>query len=260
MDLDEEEMEEPLSPATYPNTVPFFHAPRIPNLPAPDHSSSHAGPSRRSSSFSTERMIRNSPSRGTRLERQSFSIVRPGQPPIEYVTSRPLVTPPRSTISIPTLRRTSSARGRTGALRTFQKEPDEPRLLISNNDQTVKMFSLRTVPHDARPARPPPIAQPALPPPPPRFGSGFGWDSIAMREGMSYLHDSEVELLRRQREDLERIVGSHPGPQADKDAVEKKLMKVGGSRFRYAINHCELHHIWRDLGHVAHIQLRFRLT
>jgi hypothetical protein len=151
MDLDEEEDDEVASPAsvaTYPNTVPFLHAPRIPNLPSSPASSIEVHTTRRASSFSHDRPARPLVQRAAR---QSFSIQsRPGQPPIQYVTSLPRGagassrSPSISSTFRPVVRPDSGMSGTTASSRgSRSKRVDEPRLLVSNNDQTVKMFSLR---------------------------------------------------------------------------------------------------------------------
>ncbi|WWC69372.1 uncharacterized protein I206_103311 [Kwoniella pini CBS 10737] len=137
------------SVATYPNTVPFLHAPRIPHLPNPASTSrttvrGSSVSSRRTGSFSSTR---------DRLTRQSFSSHdeerRFGHPPIQIVTSTHAV--PRSSRAGSS---SSSTRHRGivppnqnhpikhRLLRTKKGKIEEPRILISNNDCTVKMFSL----------------------------------------------------------------------------------------------------------------------
>jgi len=141
--------------ATYPNSMPFGHAPRIP--------------------------VRGSSSSG-----------RSGP---QYVTSRRGSIQSRSTCS-------SHRRSRM----------EMPRILVSNNDKTVKMFSLRPTSELPRPSSewepPATSAAPALsamrqtqsgtpgvdrfhpattervPPPRALFGSSFGYDSIGLNEGI----------------------------------------------------------------------------
>ncbi|WWC61039.1 uncharacterized protein I303_103617 [Kwoniella dejecticola CBS 10117] len=148
------------SVATYPNTVPFLHAPRIPHLPNPASASRAAVrdtsvSSRRTASFSSARDRERE-----RFNRHSFSSHhegerRYGHPPIQIVTTRHDIPIPRS----------SSAGSSSSSIRHRGISPpnavtsgkhrsthysrkatiDEPRILISNNDCTVKMFSLHPV-------------------------------------------------------------------------------------------------------------------
>ena len=147
MDLDEAEetlMPSPSSSfATYPNTVPFIHPPRIPHLSSSTPQSLDSlSSSRRSTSFgSTAHSHR-------RSIRQSFSstIERPGQPPIQIVSSLPSRSP--SVFGSDSLRRASINSAQSAFSRPRSKpeiDLEEPRLLISNNDQTVKMFSLSRI-------------------------------------------------------------------------------------------------------------------
>jgi hypothetical protein len=353
MDIEDEEEDDdevaPLSPAsvaTYPNTVPFLHAPRIPNLPSsPPPIEIHT--TSRASSFSHDRP---SPIRN-RVSRQSFSTMTiPGQPPIQYVTSLPHAGHSRSSsISSslrPILRPESRMSGTASSSRTGvrARRKDEPRLLVSNNDQTVKMFSLRSVSptttmsmstgsnsaldpglsdrsesygsssqaaflelqrtreserqreRDGRTRTPSRVPLP--PPPPPRFGTRFGWDYIAHNDGLTASSDGlrlggvgvrvsqtdpdqamrdlqqieermtrerDEQGLRREVLAFERVLGMRrspaPGPSlgegsnagsgsrqsqngipptgtVEKEREERKLAKIGGTRFKYAINHC----------------------
>ncbi|WWC89956.1 uncharacterized protein L201_004885 [Kwoniella dendrophila CBS 6074] len=145
------------SVATYPNTVPFLHAPRIPHLANPiSTSTSRSGyrdPStlRRTASFSSSSRNRDR----DYFRRQSFSSVdgsgqRYGHPPIQIVSSRRQYLP-RSSRAEST---SSSSRVHRGIIPPNPRRPrsnnykkptiDEPRILISNNDCTVKMFSLHS--------------------------------------------------------------------------------------------------------------------
>lgn len=319
MEVDEDDEEEYSAPspvssvATYPNTVPFLHAPRIPHLPSPTSLPLEIPTiSRRATSFSSNDRPSSSTSRDrTARQSVSFTIQRPGQPPIEYVTSR------SPSIRSASILRPDSRASRNCTASSSRRQRDEPRLLISNNDQTVKMFSLRPVtssvhcrPRPRDPAfwdsrmndSPPPstsaIRQTAdrssrlidrIGPgpgvasalPPPRFGSSLGWDAIGINEGLASIErDSEAlqrdldwaadqlfregEALRRERDDFERVIGmrvglsrSAPGSRVSEDSScpplversekqlpmeERKLAKVGGSRFKYAINHCECYY------------------
>jgi hypothetical protein len=327
MDLDEEEEEDafdeeimPSSPLTYPNTVPFLHPPRIPTASSSTSSALGPGPSRRSVSFSSQlRPPEHGSSQPTRLARQSFSIPRPGtgMPPIEYVTSRALPRPNPSTFAS-----TSSARLRNrpplvshrskGSKQKFDTTIiDAPRLLISNNDLTVKMYSLPVVPEDPRqPPRPqsrsnevhetlspfsygqrppvwtsyigqsPPSGGRAVPIPIPRFGTRYNSNLDNPTPSAAYENDEEgtadprrrvyTDLSRpsserarqafeRQRVDFERLVGMPLGPMAHErdqevnvvynparvrdasapaDREERRIARIGGSKFKCAINHC----------------------
>lgn len=302
MEVDEyDDIPSPVSSvATYPNTVPFLHASRIPHLPSPTfHALEIPTTSRRASSFSN--LDRPFQPRD-RSARQSFSSSseRPGQPPPQYVTSRSPSTRPTST------GRPDSRASRTSASSNSRRLLDEPRLLISNNDQTVKMFSLRP----ATPLRPATLRDRSFwdsrlsdfPEPsvsamrqtadrrdtlldrlgqraraaPPRFGSGFGWDAFGINEGLASIereHEAlqrelvlaedrlqlERAALQRERDDFERVIGIRvdltrsrsgegsicpPVERTEKPVAreERKLAKVGGARFKYAINHCESGH------------------
>ncbi|KAK4687467.1 hypothetical protein P7C73_g2638, partial [Tremellales sp. Uapishka_1] len=198
------------SVATYPNTVPFRHPPRIPNLP-----NSPLIPTRRTASFGAqERPVSDDRGRD-RTARQSFSTSSHSRPPQPtYVTSRPRVTPPLPSSSSVT----SSRRSRT-------RKSQEPRLLISNNDQTVKMFSLKSTGRKYRSGEEVPREQ--LPPPPTRFG-GSGWDSIGLNEGLR----SGEDQVRRERGGSEGL--------KEKEREERRLAKIGGTKFKLAVNHSSL--------------------
>jgi len=334
-DEDEEEEEvEPHSPLTYPNTVPFLHAPRIPHLPSPSPSRRHlemgedrdrAGPSRRAVSFSErQRQPQRAP---TGLTRQSFSIPRPGSglPPIEYVTSRPF---PSNTVNESGVMRQAGldnghsdprvpprSRHRPSmddGQQPFRYTNDEPRLLISNNDLTIKVFSLKPVDPStsALHANPSPIPNrghvrpsvPMMPMPIPRlrtavdplqdpgprsdrFHSSYRpQDSRTRIPGEAEAdrlqrsrdrpfqpltgadageHDLRQATMRlaRHRTEFERIVGMRVPPFSPhrnrgsdidlpagdvspvrvpigRDGQERKLVRVGGTKFKCAINHC----------------------
>ncbi|WVQ98832.1 hypothetical protein IAU59_005963 [Kwoniella sp. CBS 9459] len=132
------------SVATYPNTVPFLHAPRIPHLN--QHTST--SPARRSSSFSSS--IR--PASRSRSERYSFSssysrTLDPTQPVPVYVTSRDRDYRSRSVrgSTSSSIRPAPSSILPSKNSRTKKAFIDEPRILISNNDCTVKVFALHPV-------------------------------------------------------------------------------------------------------------------
>lgn len=145
MDLDDDDdvNVEPRSPATYPNTVPFLHPPRIPFVPT---SSTSSSTSRRASSFSQGRVTQQPPS-SSRIARQSFSVPeRSAQPPIRIVSSTP---GPSRSVSFSSMRPSPTPPpSRRSDPRSDRRPPrtPEPRLLISSNDQTIKMFTIQNVP------------------------------------------------------------------------------------------------------------------
>lgn len=319
MDVDEddegdhemEELDEFPSPsssvATYPNTVPFVHPPRLPHLPPSQPAieiPQHRSANRRAASFgshSTER---------ARTARASFSSSL-DRTNVQYVTALP-GSSSRSVFSDASI---------AGSVKRKRKSrnANEPRLLISNNDQTVKMFSLqraaatstsnasersfgRYISTHTTSARSPPAMQDSLnrlialrergrliaPPPPPRFGSSYGWDSVGINAGIQagiqartqdgeetlrielarareHLRNTQ-ETLQREREEFERRLGVNIGSsnsdrartlsqrsrQAGLSPSEReragseelvkerrKLAEVGGTKFKYAINHCK---------------------
>ncbi|WVQ78405.1 hypothetical protein IAT38_000491 [Cryptococcus sp. DSM 104549] len=120
--------------ATYPNTVPFLHGPRM---------SQGSSTIQRVELPSSSR--RRDAGRGASPQGSSS---RGRQPPIQYVTSRPY-TPPVGSGWQPG---TSAADPRLPSPLT---KPDEPRLFISNNDCTVKVFSLRSAPRPSHPSERP---------------------------------------------------------------------------------------------------------
>ena len=180
-DMDLESTASPRSPATYPNTVPFFHAPRIPNLPPPPINTTH--PSlRRASGTNIDRPRTlsfgafgdaHNRSHGERAARQSFSSFSSTPADgrsIQIVSSLPIHQRSGSMsstqgsesgrrlarrASIHKNHRPSSAildsRVRSSARTGNLAVPVEPRILISNNDQTVKVFSLRADPDASAP-------------------------------------------------------------------------------------------------------------
>lgn len=147
---------------TYPNSIPFGHARRIPILG------------------------------GDRNRRWSNTTSLSSQSP-QYVTSHG------------SGRHRSPASSSEASRRSRLQRADEPRILVSNNDQTVKMFSLRRVDRERERERDqeaaaaaharvaPAIVDPRyadfmshtpLPPPRTLFGSSFGYDSIGLNEGI----------------------------------------------------------------------------
>lgn len=116
MELDDDDLGNP-AVATYPNSLPFGHAPRM----------SGTGPGRRWSH---------------------------GHNAPQYVTSHSSYGHHNQRHRSPVPSTTSSGHSRRSANR-----PNEPRILVSNNDQTVKMFSLRRVGDSSLPL-PPPIRDP----------------------------------------------------------------------------------------------------
>ena len=308
----------PSSPvATYPNTVPFRRPLRITHSVSPTANSIEIPTtSSRASSFVRADRPR-SPLSRERTARHSFSstLHLPGQPPIQYVSSRPHPQSfPMSTSTRPGSRSRPDSRMSTSSSQRLSKSKgqarmDEPRLLISNNDQTVKMFSLRPVDptaHRSSTARQDQRVSDSRRPsaaallqaadrefsrierlrervgrergdltssrpsnPPARFGSGFGWDSVGVNEGISTIEREtealerqltwtedilrrEQQSLRRERDEFERVIGMRvglertacplPSERVEKENMREgmRLAKIGGSRFKYAINHCEL--------------------
>lgn len=239
MDLDEDDgtYEQPLSPATYPNTVPFRHAVRLPTTSAP------TGSSRRAASFSSAYAHR-APTQAedTRLARQSFSQVD-SRSSIRIVSSNPdpSYSPHSSDIYGPSTSFTGSADTRTRMHAPARHGP-EPRLLISSNDQSVRMLAIRESNLPSHPAprrttssyereseltrlgnseptirshyRPNPhqrmsptsalanadwrTLHPVLPPPPAIIGSRFGWDSSGVNQSLIEAHRSEQIAAQRE--------------------------------------------------------------
>ena len=319
MDIDEEDEDEddfdpadhpgprsPQSPATYPNTVPFFHAPRIPNLPASPATSMNA---RRASATIPDRP--RTVTFSQRATRQSFSaytmLSQSGTSRgVQIVSSRPEYLHSRSgSVSSVGTDSGRAGLGGTGLARrasihknrptppidprvrprgtTTSPQPIEPRILISNNDQTVKVFTLRAGPASTVPTTavdPSPtspsgqnlspaarrqrdlatmdrvlnnISRQVLPPVPTFYGGRLGWDSIGMNEGI-------MAGVAEQRAAYTPGRGSISGPSTGmstsqaaarmgfgganrpripgEEEEERKLMRVGGTRFRTAINHC----------------------
>lgn len=70
-----------------------------------------------------------------------------------------------------------------------------------------------------------------------------------LERAREHLRETE-ETLRREREEFERVIGMRVGStrQNEEPALQgssmsldqRRLSKVGGTRFKYAINHCEL--------------------
>ncbi|WVF72104.1 hypothetical protein IAT40_006916 [Kwoniella sp. CBS 6097] len=340
------------SVATYPNTVPFLHAPRIPHLAHPLMSRTHtsASPARRSSSFSSS--IR--PASRDRAARYSFSssysaTVNPTQPAPLYVTSRNRdhrsrsfrgSTSTSSSIrpSAPGILPSNGHLNKISRMKTAAV--DEPRILISNNDCTVKVFSLHPVtpsssghasvsgrhadtPRETGPRydqsasyrRPGsddrigsgisasrPLDRLGLGAPRasssdqvrPRTTTAFEWaantdisrhthprlsrtpqmsiggsgsssiaanaranassaSAVLSREAEQLQMEldrysslrAERDMLLRDREEFERIIGMHVGAGTglegqDETREERKLNKVGGTRFKVATNHSSL--------------------
>jgi hypothetical protein len=244
-DEEDEEVVEPNSPLTYPNTVPFLHRPRmsISPRPIPMEEERH---SRRTVSFSDREEPR------VRVTRQSFSIPRLGLPPIEYVTSRTL---PGYGMDIETERQDHRIHKPLKRPTSWSEHVDEPRLLISNNDLSIKMFSLRPTPstptptpaaqyhyHPSAPfASSPWRANATLPMPIPRIhrstGTGLGDDEPVYRD-----------LSRHQRLEGDNVwmrAGDGQSVQRAPERVvpvangeERKLVRLGMTQFKCAINHC----------------------
>ena len=315
MDLDDaddmlEDLPSPSSSvATYPNTVPFQHAPRLPHL-SPSQPYVEI-PARRTTSFSYNDRPRQMSQRGSFSssidQQRTLSTSHPIHS-AQYITSirnsRAPHFPGSPDTAIASASSVVSSSGSIKRKRKSARRNDEPRLLISNNDQTVKMFSIRrsetesqsesgATPAYVPPAYVPPAAEstdrvrelqrelrtaqehqedvrrlyerviatrPTAPVPAPAFGSSFGWDSIGMNEGVQAGDDAlrrelerarehlrtQQETFRREREDFERVIGMRVAVEqnqaeesANRDAEQRRLAKVGGSRFKYAINHCK---------------------
>lgn len=327
VDSDTEEDDAPLeSPpfATYPNTVPFLHPPRIPRLSSSQVDTPSA---RRRSSASAARSTPPCPPVEARSVRAGSFSNRRGStryaPEPVIVTSLPHASSSRSA-SMSSVQRPVVKDGLgdlAGPGKGKRAVREDPRFLVSNNDQSIKMFSLRrtepavssnrgeTSRWSARPSssvqhaisdrrREWLLERDVVPPAPFRLGAGYdSWTSIGINEGLraldpqDALHDlSRMEgrypqpeatiapsemRLRRSVQDFETTLGmrstAHPPPstgqslsatiaraQADvamterrgatlmglatmreKEREERKLLKVGGSSFSYAINHCE---------------------
>lgn len=328
IDSDTEDDDAPLeSPpfATYPNTVPFLHAPRIPRLSSSRLESPNV---RRRASASVARSTPPCPPSEVLSVRAGSSGTRRGSmrmaPEPVLVTSLPHASSSRSasmsSAARPIIRDDIGNFAGTGKGKRPMRE--DPRFLVSNNDQSIKMFSLRrTEPATSSergdqpsrwPTRSPPSIQQAIadrrrewllerdvvPPAPFRLGGGYdSWTSIGINEGLraldpqDALHDlrrmeerhsqpedpfAPLELRwRRDMQDFETTIGLRsPAPpppaashslsatiaraQADvamterrgatlmglasmreKEREERNLLKVGGSSFSYAINHCQ---------------------
>ena len=254
------------SPATYPNNLPFLHPPRIPA--PPEQLQYSASSSRRHSSSYDDRTPRS--------QRSSFSssVDRPGLPPIQYVSSFP--QPRRGTPSHLTLPVNQSMGSSAPKRRTLT---DEPRILISNNDQSVKMFSLRPVSSHSAASDPrlpspptrnlddvlnpmtsamrrtassstergdlprdypgytlvhnePRVNIPRDPgPPPARFGSSLGWDSIGVNEGLRSIQ-SEREVFQREIDNIRRDIRSERERWRDQMEQFERIvgMRVAGRR------------------------------
>ncbi|RXK35143.1 hypothetical protein M231_07591 [Tremella mesenterica] len=230
MDLDD--APSPLSVATYPNTVPFYHAARMPHLPS-DRSS--LGP-RRASSSSSQLSFSSNRANHFRLS---------GLPPPQIVTSRrvsfqypPASRPPKKDSEDPRL----NPRARP---RVKKEEPEEPRLLVSNNDKSIKMFSISSATTESYETT---FLDSRLEAPSPnadrrrwgradldlysRLGSRTIWETLGLddawrrweRNGPWQEEALELELqraqeelraeseaLRRRREDFERTIGLRLG-------------------------------------------------
>jgi hypothetical protein len=297
--VEEEEEEEdgvmePSSPLTYPNTVPFLHGPRMSISPRPiELGVEERGPisssSRRTVSFSDRE--RDPPLSAVRVTRQSFSIPRPGLPPIEYVTSRNLsrstsIDYPMDAESDPRVRRKTPLKRPT----SWAEHADEPRLLISNNDLSIKMFSLRPTSPTAQVSGQAPVPVPVpvssaqyqyrplatfgnvwtshMPSPipvpnPDRADSGGdepvyrhplylqSQDQTQMLEGDTvWMRAGDGQAIHRgpERISLRRSTGgaaprSRPAPPAPApgpvmNGEERKLVRLGMTQFKCAINHC----------------------
>ncbi|KAI9637875.1 WD40-repeat-containing domain protein [Dioszegia hungarica] len=249
MDLDEEDEEgeelvQPLSPATYPNTVvPFRQLGRS----SFGSATSQLPPARRTTSFSLPQSAAH-PIPIARPARQSFSALAP--PPataqsVRIVSSYP---GPSRMPNEPRDRRESSASRGSATARERPRvptrdRPPEPRFLISSNDQSIRMLSLRQIEQarehpirsyereseNARLGQAEPTirthyrpsaatsallnnsdwraSHPVLPPPPARAGasSRFGWDNNTAHASLLDAH--RTEQLAAQRELRMRQIG-----------------------------------------------------
>ncbi|WOO85523.1 putative protein [Vanrija pseudolonga] len=276
MDIDDDSTTGGAQVLTYPNSIPFGHARRIPILG------------------------------GDRNRRWSNTTSLSSQSP-QYVTSHG------------SGRHRSPASSSEASRRSRLQRADEPRILVSNNDQTVKMFSLRRVDRErererdqeaaaAAHARAAPtlvdsryadfLSHTPLPPPRTLFGSSFGYDSIGLNEGIlaqqpqvvpdvrehgRTRHTSNVgnlpyssgESWSRHRERPRDIALSRASTQTaeqqhqqralerersqsqsqaratadgmllnreidDSEVEPRKLTRVGGTKFKLAVNHSSL--------------------
>jgi len=259
-DEEEDEVLEPSSPLTYPNTVAFLRHPRMSVSPRPvemeiDHvAGGRNGSSRRTVSFSDRDRDRDPDPvpRSVRITRQSFSIPRPGLPPLEYVTSRNLSVPMIDVDMEETdsrIRRKSKAPLKRST--SWAEHVDEPRLLISNNDLSIKMFSLRPVPpsttqlpiYQVQSTTPfaPWRSNMPLPMPIPRVRhTGHGDDEQVYRDPSRH-HRSEGDGVWIRAGDGQPVPR---GPESTCPAApavnreERKLVRLGMTQFKCAINHC----------------------
>jgi len=257
-DDDEEEVVEPHSPLTYPNTVPFLHRPRMSISPRPIPMEIEERSSRRTVSFSDREEPR------VRATRQSFSIPRLGLPPIEYVTSRTLPgygmdMDMDMDMDIETERQDPRIRKPLKRPTSWSEHVDEPRLLISNNDLSIKMFSLRPTPFTPKPAPAPAPAPSAqyhhhpsapfassswranftLPMPIPRIHRtpGLGDDEPVYRDSSRHqrLEGDNVWMRAGDGQSVQRAA-ERPVPVVNGE--DRKLVRLGMTQFKCAINHC----------------------
>ncbi|WWD16043.1 hypothetical protein CI109_100468 [Kwoniella shandongensis] len=312
MDMYETASHSPASSvATYPNTVPFLHAPRIPHLPNPARRDGSTS-SRREGSFSSDRL--RPPSRD-RTAQQVFSLSHgANRPAIQYVTSRSHPSASLRSGSMSSTRPSSILppnASRSGRRKREKTEMDEPRILISNNDCTVKVFSLRpALPNTrsqeqtsdsnraydtSREVFPAPSTSalrqtastdrsnlssrpldrlglgataPTVSSTPPHL-SRFGWEPASPTDTSNpfVVAERETELLERdlarasgelraehemlRREEFERVVGIRVGGGREGDGdfssgegkeakEQRRLSRIGGTRFRVATNHSSL--------------------
>jgi hypothetical protein len=242
----EEELVEPNSPLTYPNTVPFLHRPRMSISPRPIPMEVEERTSRRTVSFPDRDEPR------VRVARQSFSIPRLGLPPIEYVTSRTL---PGYGVGIETERQDPRIRKPLKRPTSWSEHVDEPRLLISNNDLSIKMFSLRPAPSTPTPA-PAPHAQyhyhpsapfassswranATLPMPIPRIhrSTGLGDEEPVYRDSSRHQR-LEGDNIWMRAGDGQGVQRAQESPVPVVNGEERKLVRLGMTQFKCAINHC----------------------
>nr|XP_019001991.1 uncharacterized protein I203_05127 [Kwoniella mangroviensis CBS 8507]OCF65452.1 hypothetical protein I203_05127 [Kwoniella mangroviensis CBS 8507] len=246
------------SVATYPNTVPFLHAPRIPHLPNPAHQA-HSRPastsSRRTTSVTDEPRILISNNDCTV---KMFSL---HQVSSSSSSSHPTIEE-RDPIAAPFY---------TQGREPFSSTRAEQRDRLANRDR------LSSRPLDRLGLGAPRSSTS-------RNGTAFEWSSVpldrneyvrhylpdphvtpftlAERDTLSLQRDlrraseglrAEHDSLRRSREDFERIIGMridanrasgtssrNNSGHGNEEKEERKLNKVGGTRFKVATNHSSL--------------------
>nr|XP_019013613.1 uncharacterized protein I206_01683 [Kwoniella pini CBS 10737]OCF52394.1 hypothetical protein I206_01683 [Kwoniella pini CBS 10737] len=235
------------SVATYPNTVPFLHAPRIPHLPNPASTSRTTKgkieeprilisnndctvkmfslhplqPSNHNHIIERSPVSYNADAPQSRRERisptlnyrQPFPVSNPNER--DDLGSRPL-----DRLGLGAPRSSNSSISRTGT----------PFEWTSHNHSHHRHH------HQTSVSTPFTLAE--------RETLSLQRELQRASDGLRVEHDN----LRRSREDFERVIGmrvstgqaqaGHPR-DADQEREERKLSKVGGTRFKVATNHCE---------------------